>query len=413
MTAALVVACFGFFLGVVRLTFPEGMSLRGFIQPAEGLRGAVASAGRSIDLSGGAGREEQVARLVRVVRKVKNKPPEAIAWLDAREGLALGEMHSIQTLAGSEATIAFGSGGSLVLGENSLIVLKSFDGESDGTVRRVTIAMFGGELHGSLGSGPDDVLRMVVETPSGETTLEAESRGALPAPKFRVEVREDRGSTFTVFEGTARITVGGKSVDVGAREGLSVGPDGAVEKPRPLLAAPELHEPTADSRITRDSRPAWMLFRWGRMQGATSYRLVLEPDAGSTGSRQERTLADTTITLGVLEPGSWTWTVSSRSKAVEGEPSEAHRFQLVFDGDGPSLEVAWPGFVVREKTLRLTGSTEPGARVFVSTQAAETDSAGNFEVRLQLSRGGNSVVVEAVDGAGNRTYRSRTIKALF
>ncbi|MGQ0720646.1 MAG: Ig-like domain-containing protein [Candidatus Eiseniibacteriota bacterium] len=413
LSASLVIACFAFFLGVVNFTFPEGLSLRSYIRAADGSAADAQSALRQLDLSAIPGAGGEIATLERIVRKVKDKPHEAIAWQDAKQGLTLGAMHSVQTLAGSEATITFGSAGSLVLGENSLIVLKSVEGESDGGHRRVTIAVFGGELRGTLGGSPGEPMRMVVETPAGRTRIEAASDGSAPPPTFRVEVREDQGATFTVFEGTARVTAGNRTVDVGASQGVSIGPDGSLEAPRALLPAPALHEPGEGFRIVEKSRPAWVEFRWAEVEGATSYRLILEPGVGSGAVRIDRIVDETFANVGMNEGGAWRWSVASRRGPVEGEPSAARQLDLVLDGESPPLEVAWPDFVVRERKLLLTGSTEAGATVSVGSQEAEVDDSGRFEVSLDLSRGGNKVVVEAVDGAGNRTYRSRVVKALF
>jgi hypothetical protein len=413
LSAALVFACFGLFLAVVNFTFPEGLRLRSYMRPAENAAADAPSNVRRLDVSRIPGAAAEIGRLERIVRKVKDKPHEAIAWQDAKQGLALGEMHSVQTLAASEATISFGAGGSLVLGENSLIVLRGIESEGDGRRRRMTIAVFGGELRGSLGGGDGKPLQVVVETPTGQARLEIPSGGAERPPAFRVRVREDQGSTVTVLEGTAKVTAGGRTVEVGAREGVSIGPDGSLESPRALLPAPQPERPERDARIIEGERPAWLEFHWTAVDEATAYRLILEPGEGSTASRIDRIVDETSVTVGMTEGGAWQWSIASRRGAVEGEPSAPRGLQLLLDGEGPPLEVSWPDFVVRERTLRLAGKTEPGAKVSVGARGADVDPSGRFEITLDLSRGGNKVVVEAVDDAGNRTYRSRVVKALF
>ena len=171
-TVLLVGACFAFFLGIVRLSFPEGTGLRGVMRPAEGL--AAAAEGPSLEAVGIGRRRAEAARLTRVVRKVKDKPADDVAWHDARAGMPLSMRHSVQTLAQSSATIRFDDETSLVLGENSLIVLRNFDGEEDGSDRRATLVVFGGELRATVGGG-GAATRLAVETPQGVARLASSS----------------------------------------------------------------------------------------------------------------------------------------------------------------------------------------------------------------------------------------------
>jgi hypothetical protein len=411
LSAAMVVACFGCFLAVVNLTFPEGLRLGAMSPTADRAGGDAASSARRIDLSVPGGGETLVARLERVVRKVKTKAPEAIAWQDARVGVLLGDQHSVQTLSGSEATLSFGPGNTLVLGENSLIVLKALEGESDGAGRSATVQMVGGELRGGLRSGSADGLHMVVETPSGRAQVEP-GRGATALPAFRVHVDQDRRSTISVFQGTAQVTSGGRTVQVPERHGLSIDASGSVDAPRSLPDAPELREPAADSRITAAPQALDVEFRWGKVKGADEYRFAIEPEAGTAGARQERILKETKLVLSDLGAGSWRWTVASRKAGFESAPPPARRLELVLD-ETLRLEVAWPEEVVRDRTLLLTGRAAAGARVFANKVPGKVDDSGRFRIHLHLERGANRIVVESVDEDGHSTRQSRVIKASF
>ena len=77
----------------------------------------------------------------------------------------------------------------------------------------------------------------------------------------------------------------------------------------------------------------------------------------------------------------------------------------------PKLEVAFPGGIVNSGEIAITGSTEPGTRIIVGGTEVEVDDVGRFTHLLKLNKGVNLVVVEAVDGAGNVAYSSRTFTA--
>ena len=56
--------------------------------------------------------------------------------------------------------------------------------------------------------------------------------------------------------------------------------------------------------------------------------------------------------------------------------------------------------------------TSGGERIVADVQV-EVDANGRFEHVVSLERGANIIVVEAVDGTGNTTYRSETIHARY
>ena len=58
----------------------------------------------------------------------------------------------------------------------------------------------------------------------------------------------------------------------------------------------------------------------------------------------------------------------------------------------------------------VDGTTEPGATVFVNGEEVEVESSGHFKKLISFNKvGQNSVVVKAVDAAGNQTVKSQTV----
>ncbi|HMB69909.1 MAG TPA: FecR domain-containing protein, partial [bacterium] len=241
-TVVLVGVCFAFFLGIVRLSFPEGTGLRGMIRSGDPTSWS-GDADPNLETVGI--RRAEAARLTRLVRKVKDKPADDIAWHDARPGMPLTMRHSVQTLAQSSATIAFDDETSLVLGENSLIVLRNFDGEEDGSDRQATLVVFGGELRATMGGGQAGT-RLAVETPKGVAKL-ASASAEEPA-RFRVEVRPDSSASVAVYDGSADVRVGDRTVRVEANQAVDLDETGA-RAPRALPPPPALGWPAHGTRV--------------------------------------------------------------------------------------------------------------------------------------------------------------------
>lgn len=410
ITAGAIALCFAFFLGLLHFSFPEGTSLRGLIE-ANPRVWADDHEGPG-DAAGFGGRVKELARLTDVVRRVKNKPASAIAWEDAEVGLPLGDQHAVQTQQGSGATIEFGTGNSLHLEENSLVVLQRFDGEMDGSDRQATLLVFGGELRAQLAAGGGGGMKLRLRTPSGEARIESGRRGE-EAVEVRVTVAEDSTSTVTVLEGNAEISIGEAVVEVAADEVVKLVPDGPPPVPRRLPGPPELTGPADAVEHTYRARAPRMDFRWEAAPDVESYRWVLARDEALLDVVLDEAVGGTEYVREGLDPGRYYWTVHGVSGDLESGSGAVRTFRLVRDDVAPELTVAWPDGEVSAKSFRLTGVTEPGAQVFVESVPAVAGEGGRFEFDLDLVPGANRVVVESVDAVGNSSYDSQIIKAQF
>jgi hypothetical protein len=407
-TAVLVGVCLTFFLGIVRLSFPEGTGLRGMMRSEESF-GRGAADGPQLEAVGLSRRRAEAARLTHLVRKVKDKPADDVAWHDARAGMPLSTRHSVQTLAQSSATIRFDDETSLVLGENSLIVLRSFDGEEDGSDRQATLVVFGGELRATVGGGGPGT-RLAVETPKGVARLAAATPDE-PA-SFRVQVRDDSSASVAVFRGAADVSVGERTVRVEANQAVELDPAESAS-PRALAKPPVPEAPAAGTRVAFRGPAAELRFRWTRPAGADSVRFVVARDPDLADVVFDVVTAENEMSVRTLPPGDYSWSIATLRNGEAGAWAPASAVSLLRDEEAPPLRVEWPEGVVREKTCRLSGVTEPGAQVFAGDAPTRSGPDGRFEIEVELTRGANNVVVEAVDAAGNSAYQSWMIKAQY
>ena len=79
------------------------------------------------------------------------------------------------------------------------------------------------------------------------------------------------------------------------------------------------------------------------------------------------------------------------------------------DRTPPVLTMKLP-FHVGGQYYTIAGSTEAGATVFINDEEVDVESSGAFQKLIALEKvGRNSVVIKAVDAAGNQTVQSQTV----
>jgi len=102
--------------------------------------------------------------------------------------------------------------------------------------------------------------------------------------------------------------------------------------------------------------------------------------------------------------------------AVNGKESDfSNTIVTTLKSAPPSLNVISPSdgqsFSKDQNTANVTGTTDPDVKVTVNGFWAITDSGGNFSYDLPLQNGDNTIKVDAIDLAGNKT--EKTIKVNY
>jgi hypothetical protein len=116
---------------------------------------------------------------------------------------------------------------------------------------------------------------------------------------------------------------------------------------------------------------------------------------------------------GSLKQGTYFWRVSALNNTLEGPVHRPGQFNVVQKRTPPARAVTFPPATVDQQHWALTGTAEPGARVFVAGKQVQTDEDGQFTHTLEIERGINIIIVEAVDAAKNVTYRSQMVQGKF
>lgn len=411
LALAIVFLFFLGFLEILSLSFPRGTGLKELVA-GDGFGSRTAERGidwrEALDEEYDAG--PVIARLEHVRRTVKDRQAGTVSWVDSRVGMQLIERHGVQTLAGSSAAIQFVPGEMLVLGENSLVILRGVKGRRSTPRRRASVVLLGGQIRGGTGASsiPVDV---ELQTPSGTGRVRSLNGRAA---RYKVTVNPDQSSTYAVYDGQIAVTNVGRTVVVPKDHAVTVAPSKPPPQPVRLPDVPRLTESAAAGTFYFRDLPPRLAFNWDPSDRAEGYRLEIARDEAFTELVYERRLDKPGFEYGRLEEGGYFWRVSALEGYAESAPSEARRLDLIHDDEPPLLAVDLEeGPPVAQDRLLVRGTVEPGARIYYRNQNIPVAEAGEFEIGLELSPGPNAIVIEAVDRAGNTSYFSRTIEAKF
>ena len=148
------------------------------------------------------------------------------------------------------------------------------------------------------------------------------------------------------------------------------------------------------------------------MEGAEAYWLEVAADADfNVMQASEWGVREASRTVEGLEPGDHFWRVSSLDRlGLPGVRSLSRRFRLVSDATPPFLTLSEPGEgeIVTTAEVAFAGESEPGVRLSVNGGRVPVGDGGAFTATVRAAPGANTVVVDAVDRAGNRTERRRS-----
>jgi hypothetical protein len=349
------------------------------------------------------------ARLEKIEHSVRSKRSSGIIWRRATQGMDLFDRDAVQTLTNSSATIRFDEGNYIRMGNNSLIVIKKYEEDLLFREKRSFMVMVDGELEGTINSSGEKSVFLEVITPAAVTTIKT-SESVGETASFRISVEDDMSSVVTVYSGSAQVESQGEKVVVLANQASMIRLDAAPTRPVELPGPPSLTSPIDDGDYLYQSLPPRIWFRWDEKKEATCYHLLIARDPGfDEVILNEKELTTNYFAHGNLKNGDYYWRVSALASAGEGSYSRTRKVTLVKDRTAPELLVEMPPDTVYSDTFLLAGKAEPAALIFVSNDKIQTSPTGEFAYELKLDRGMNMVVVEAMDPAGNVSFKSKFV----
>ncbi len=415
---SLVLVFFVILIMVFNLVFPEGSGLQFIFEeqtndrsPAE-RRESLLQVIQGEETGALGGDESWAATLIQTRNAVKSKKADDIAWNRARTGMRLQNLDAVQTLEDSSASIRFDDRNILDLGQNSLIVIRRMEKDLLFREKRSFMVVVDGELRGRIVGDDESDIYLEVETPNAVARIKTEP-GDRDGVEFKIDVFKDESSAVTIYAGEGEVEALGETVILGTNQLTRIEAERAPTEPVTLPGQATPLEPVPGTVFSYRSLPPRVELEWQRQPGITRYHLLLAEDEQFTRVLVDRVLDTTGFRHGNLREGRYFWKVSAISPLGEGRFSPVRRFELQQDQEPPALEVRFPDEPATQAEVTIAGKTEPGARVFISGQAVDPEADGRFVHTLRLRQGINLVVVEAVDPAGNVSYRSRMINGRY
>jgi mannose-6-phosphate isomerase-like protein (cupin superfamily) len=411
ITIVLVLVFFALFSLLLNGLFPSGAGISEIVNREQSVPPADWNDAMLTEFQRKQGRVKPTAVLTRARNTVKQKGGNEIAWSDAQGGMKLYDRDAVQTLQRSSAYLDFGDQSYLSMGANSLVVIKSRTPDAQAPERKHLILMVEGDLRGKISGSGRKPGQMEITTPRAVAVIHAQQNGG--EAEFKVSVNPDKSSTIAVYQGVADVTAGDKTVRVEENSAVTVKLDQSFSVTKPLPSRPELIAPEASGRFLYRTLSPRIVFTWKELPGATRYHFVLARDQAFQDVVLDERISSTEFMHGSLKQGTYYWRASTLVGDIEGPFTVPLQFSVEQKRTPPLLVVNDSPEKVSQESCEFSGHTEPGARVFINGQEVLITPEGEFRHAVALERGINIIVVEAVDAAGNVSYRSSRVQGKF
>lgn len=272
-----------------------------------------------------------VATCAAVVGDVEVKRAGKEEWTRVTTGAALRVGDTVRTLPGAFARVEFLSGNGIELEEGTTAVVDvapvAVAGKAVPPAPSERVEVHRGIARGFFAEKAGvPVAPITIRTPGGEQARLVPG-AAVPDVRFRLTATVS-GTEIAVTSGSASLAgpagevalVAGKAVEL-AREGL--GTEVA------LIDFPQSLQPTVDARVEIAVGRA-VPFTWGRVQGATGYRVQIARDLSFREVVISREVGDPTASFELVEEGLYAWRVAARdADGHYGEYGFARRLYAV------------------------------------------------------------------------------------
>ena len=398
--------------------FPHGSSLRYMVDDGQFLEGDTSNPFRydpSLQVEYDGKRENLyseeniAARIKSIKRNVKTKASNKIAWSSARNGLALYSRDAVQTFRNSSAKIQFDEENYINLGENALVIIKKMEDDPILREKVTRLIVFSGELSGKISSSKRNRMRMEIKAPGAKARLTSTNAEEPALIKFKVN--PDKTSTVTVIKGEAEITSNDEKKIVKRNEAVTLSSEGPADIASPPPRATPI-TPRKDALFRFKDIPPTVKFSWRKQEEADRYELLVAKDKQFSDIVMKKHLDRSYIENKTFGEGTYYWRVRSKNGGLDGVFSEVRTFKIEEDNEAPELVVNLPPDSYAKREYTITGAGEPGTVMFINNEPVKIKGNGKFTHTIQFNKGSNTIVIEAIDKAGNVTYKSKIVNVV-
>jgi hypothetical protein len=355
-------------------------------------------------LSGGSDIDSD-AQFLTVEGDVKFQKGSAGDWRDAEPRITLVNGDWVKTGDRASAELIFSNGSLYTVGANAL--LEIYSAINPATSRKTNAVQM------RVGSVEVATLKdaSTVRTPGTQIVVDSEST-------TQVGVDEASKTTSVVStRGAAAVTAEtGETIRLGTGEKIQATAEGSVSPVKILARPPALLSP-GDNQLFQMTPDLKVELLWDQRDDAVAYHLQVSRSRLFSTQEINTRRQKTGATARVTSEGAFYWRVASIGRDGEVGPfSSYRRFRVIggskiaaSDGTPPPLTMK-PPFHVGGPFYTIAGKTEPGATIFINDQEVDVDSTGAFQKFVAFEKVGRStIVIKAVDPAGNQTVQSQTV----
>lgn len=329
---------------------------------------------------------------------VEGRAPADPRWSDRDLNDILVEFERVRTLTASTTQITFRDLSKLRLNPNSNATIQRMrsDPLTGSAVTKVSLA--NGDFYALLNQLNDktefqiEMAGVETQTNSGDFWIKTDETGA----RF---VNYDRRDLS--------IDTGDDRIEVGEKEGVVLGRDGAQRAA--VLDSVLLSGPPPGEVIYSGVAP----LEWQAFEGAVGYWLEIATDPGFNQMQiSEWDIRDTGFRAEALPPARYHWRVAALDKlGLPGTWSTPQDFTIRIDNTPPFLTLLAPnpGAIVTAPEVEVLGATELNTALRLNGTSYRAGSDGSFVQFAALVPGENTITVEATDPAGNTSTRSVSV----
>lgn len=352
----------------------------------------------------GAAETETGARLARVSGQTHLKRAGQFVWEPISEKTVLRVGDQIRTGADSSAELVYFDGTRVTVASSSMLEIRELFRDTSSREQRVRERLAWGTLNAS--TSENEGMSSVHEVSTDEASFNARK-----ASDFQVSRVKDSGrSEITTYSGAVSMETGGREVEVPESTRVTVAEGRIIEKIQ-LVDPPRLTSPP-DQKAFLAPNETRVTLVWVQESRADRYRLQVATSASFNPPEVDLQLSATQADLPELLPGMYFWRLASIDHdGRAGRWSENRKFRILGtefrdldDRSPPPLAVS-EVLVVGTNAI-VSGSTEPGALVWIDGERVDVGDNGKFTWVVKLREDGlNKIQLLAQDAAGNETRK--------
>ncbi|MDQ3281023.1 MAG: FecR domain-containing protein [Acidobacteriota bacterium] len=354
-------------------------------------------------LSGG--EMENDAQFLTVEGRVEYQKGSSSEWKDADPRTPLVNGDWVKTGDRSSAELIFSNGSLYTVGPNAL--LEIYAAVNPATRQKTNaVQMRVGSVEVATANDSS-----AVHTAGTQVVVDSEST-------TQVGFDKDQQTTAVVAtRGGAEVrpASGGAAVRLAIGEKVSSNPQGVISPVKKLTMPPALLSP-GDNQVFQLSSDLKVELMWDAREGASGYLLQVSRSRLFSTQEINTKRSKTSALARVTSEGAFYWRVAAVGPDGDVGPFSTFRRFRVSGGNKPTSDRTAPAltlkvpFHVGGQYYTIAGSTEPGATVFINDEEVDVESSGAFQKLIAVAKvGRNTIVIKAVDAAGNQTVQSQTV----